>query len=98
MRDRLDNVLGELLREILEPLLAELRLVRSELSKLAGSRSQNPAEEEYGEEALASVVVAERHQSAAAMGKAVFDAVSAFSTGAPQHDDLTLMIIKYAAS
>ncbi len=62
------------------------------------TEANNPAEEEYGEEALASVVVAERHQNAAVMGKAVFDAVSAFSTGAPQHDDLTLMIIKYAAS
>ena len=62
------------------------------------TEANNPAEEEYGEEALASVVVAERHENAAAMGKAVFDAVSAFSTGAPQHDDLTLMIIKYTAS
>lgn len=62
------------------------------------TETNNPAEEEYGEEALASVVVAERRDSAAAMGKAVFDAVSAFSTGAPQHDDLTLMIIKYKAS
>lgn len=62
------------------------------------TEANNPAEEEYGEEALASVVVAQRQASAAAMSKAVLDSVSVFSDGAPQHDDLTLMVIKHQTS
>ena len=62
------------------------------------TEANNPDEKEYGEEALASVVMAECNQDANGIGKAVFDAISVFSTDAPQHDDLTLMIIKHTAS
>ncbi len=62
------------------------------------TEANNPDEEEFSEEALAKVVVADRNLDADGMGKAVFDAVADFSAGAPQHDDLTLMIVKHSAS
>ena len=41
------------------------------------------------------MVVANRNESAEHMVKAVFDDVHEFAAGAPQHDDVTMMIIKY---
>ena len=57
--------------------------------------ANDPEENELGDERLTRVVVANRNESAEHMVKAVFDDVHEFAAGAPQHDDVTMMIIKY---
>jgi phosphoserine phosphatase RsbU/P len=54
----------------------------------------DPAEREFGEERLAEVVNAHRHQSAAAILDALFDAVQRHQVDQPQFDDTTAVIIK----
>lgn len=55
----------------------------------------NPSEEEFGDNRLIEVSRRHRKDSAHAHNKAILDAVSAFGDGAPQHDDVTSMVVKY---
>lgn len=56
--------------------------------------AQNEAGDEFGEARLAEVVRASSSQSAEAIVGRVFEAIDTFAGGAPQYDDITLMIIK----
>ena len=59
------------------------------------TEANNPSEEEFGDERLVEVATQNRTLGAHPLNKAILDAVNVFSAGAPQHDDLTLMIVKY---
>lgn len=52
------------------------------------------AEEEYGEERLIEIVRQRRAESADAIVNAVTESVSRFAAGAPQADDITLIVAK----
>ena len=56
--------------------------------------AQNGADEEFGDERLARIVLECRHQSASEMVSRVFAAIDDFAGTAPQFDDITLMIVK----
>jgi sigma-B regulation protein RsbU (phosphoserine phosphatase) len=60
------------------------------------TEATNPAEEEFGEQELIEVVRKNRAQPAEAIVNAVTEAVSQFSTGAPQADDITLIVARRA--
>jgi sigma-B regulation protein RsbU (phosphoserine phosphatase) len=58
--------------------------------------AQNEAGEEFGEERLAAVVAACRHELPSAIVGRTFDAVDAFAGAAPQFDDITMLVLKRA--
>ena len=58
--------------------------------------AQNAADEEFGDERLADIVIACRHQPAAEMVSRVFEAIDNFVGATPQFDDITLMVVKRA--
>ena len=51
-------------------------------------------QQEFGEERLIEVLRQHRGESAESILKAVNDAVAAFAAGAPQADDITLVVAK----
>jgi serine phosphatase RsbU (regulator of sigma subunit) len=58
--------------------------------------AQNEAGEEFGEERLSEVLRASATLPSEAMVARVFDAIDEFVLGAPQFDDITLMLLKRA--
>lgn len=58
------------------------------------TEATNPAEEEFGEQELIEVVRKHRGEPAEAIVKAVMEAVTQFSAGAPQADDITLIVAR----
>ena len=54
----------------------------------------NDREEEFGEERLLKVITENRSQSASALLEQILAAITAFAGDRPQHDDITLMILK----
>jgi len=54
----------------------------------------NAAGEQFGEERVREVVAAHRSGSAAALGEALLAAVRDFARGAPQEDDMTLVLVR----
>jgi serine phosphatase RsbU (regulator of sigma subunit) len=58
------------------------------------TEATNTAEEEYGEERLAEVLRSRRDEPAAAIVDAVTDSLQQFTSGAPQADDITLVVAK----
>ena len=61
------------------------------------SEAENPAEEEWGEEALIEAVRACAGQPPCERIARIIQAADAFSAGAPQHDDMTLVIAEVLA-
>ncbi len=57
------------------------------------SEAQNERGEEFGTDRLLDTVLAHRHESAEEIHAALIQAVTAFVAGAPQFDDLTIMIV-----
>jgi phosphoserine phosphatase RsbU/P len=57
----------------------------------------NVQEEEFGEERLAAILEQRHTEEAAAIMDAIVEAVQTFARGAPQHDDVTAMVVKYTA-
>lgn len=55
----------------------------------------NPAGEEFGEDRLVALVEAHRDAPAADLLDRLIDAVQDFAAGAPQHDDVTALVVKY---
>jgi sigma-B regulation protein RsbU (phosphoserine phosphatase) len=51
-------------------------------------------DEEWGEERMMDAAAAAKDGSAEEVLKAIFDAADQFTAGAPQHDDMTLLILK----
>jgi len=58
------------------------------------SESMNSAEEEWGEDRLIQSLNQVGHCCPAALVEAVFKAADAFAAGAPQHDDMTLVVFR----
>ena len=58
------------------------------------TEATNAAEEEFGEERLAEVLRCRRGEPAGAIVKAVTESLSQFASGAPQADDITLVVAK----
>jgi phosphoserine phosphatase RsbU/P len=57
--------------------------------------TQNAAGEAFGKEGLMDVVRANSHLPAAQICDAVVDALTAFSGGATQSDDVTLVVVRF---
>lgn len=58
------------------------------------SEAQTAVFDEFGPERLADIVERERAQPASAIIEAIVAAIDAFVEGAPQFDDITLMVVK----
>ena len=58
------------------------------------TEANNPNYEEFGEEQLIEVLNAHRHEPAAEIVQAVTRALTEFTAGAPQADDITLLVAK----
>jgi serine phosphatase RsbU (regulator of sigma subunit) len=58
------------------------------------TEATNTAEEEYGEERLIEVLQSRRGEAAAAIVDAVTESLHQFTSGAPQADDITLVVAK----
>ena len=52
------------------------------------------SDEEFGEERLQQTLCSVAHSSANDIREAVVERVKGWAAGAPQHDDLTLMVLK----
>jgi phosphoserine phosphatase RsbU/P len=58
------------------------------------SEAMNEAEEEWGEEALADYVKARRGEGVKELIPEIMAGADAFAAGAPQHDDMTLVVLR----
>ncbi len=58
------------------------------------SEAMTSADEEWGEERMIAAASAVRKRPAEEILRALFTAADAFTAGAPQHDDMTLLILK----
>ena len=58
------------------------------------SEAENPIEDEWGEAALIAAAVSCREQPAMEMITRIMAAADTFAAGAPQHDDMTLVIAR----
>ncbi len=58
------------------------------------SEAMNPQDEEWGEESLVAVAQAARASSPEVIIAALMAGADAFAAGAPQHDDMTLIVLK----
>jgi len=56
--------------------------------------AQDAADEEFGEARLLEVLRASVGQPAQTMIARVFEAIDAFAGGAPQFDDITLLVVR----
>ncbi|HEX4165274.1 MAG TPA: SpoIIE family protein phosphatase [Bryobacteraceae bacterium] len=61
------------------------------------SEAMNAAEEEWGEEAMILAAQCKADQTAEDIVKAIFEAADAFTEKAPQHDDMTVLVMKLSA-
>ncbi|HUI54199.1 MAG TPA: SpoIIE family protein phosphatase [Bryobacteraceae bacterium] len=61
------------------------------------SEAENPAEEEWGEEALVKAVRGCSGLPPSEMIASIMQAADAFASGAPQHDDITLVVARVLA-
>jgi anti-sigma regulatory factor (Ser/Thr protein kinase) len=59
---------------------------------------RNSADEQFGEERVVEVVRAHCSASMAALSSCLLEAVEAFASGAPQEDDITLVLVKRSAA
>jgi phosphoserine phosphatase RsbU/P len=58
------------------------------------SEAMTHDDEEWGEERMIAAAVKVRDQSAEEILQSIFAATDAFTAGAPQHDDMTLLVLK----
>jgi sigma-B regulation protein RsbU (phosphoserine phosphatase) len=58
------------------------------------TESFNPVEEEFGEQRLRQIVASSAHLSAEALTEKIVETVREWSLDTPQHDDLTLVVMK----
>jgi sigma-B regulation protein RsbU (phosphoserine phosphatase) len=59
------------------------------------SEAERGGGDQFGDERLLAVVTRHRHDPAAALHKAIIEDVAAFTAGAPQNDDVTLLVLEY---
>ena len=60
------------------------------------SEAMNVAEDEWGEDRMIAEAQAQAHLSAAELLQRLFRAADAFADGTPQHDDMTLVVLRIA--
>lgn len=60
------------------------------------SEAENPDGQQFSEERLTELVQNYAKASAADLHKGIIDAVGVFTAGAPQNDDLTLLVLEYS--
>ena len=77
----------------------EIELTRGDL--LVGftdgiSEAMNPNEEEWGEAALLSELVSIRDRDAKDIHEVIVAAADRFAAGAKQHDDMTMIVLKFS--
>ena len=60
------------------------------------NEAMNLDEEEFGDDRLEELLINNRHKSAQEVFDIVMDAINDFTEGAPQHDDITLVVYKVA--
>jgi sigma-B regulation protein RsbU (phosphoserine phosphatase) len=58
------------------------------------SEAMTPEDEEWGEDRMIAAAQAVRNRCADEVLKALFRSADAFTAGAPQHDDMTLLVLK----
>jgi phosphoserine phosphatase RsbU/P len=58
------------------------------------SEAMTNDDEEWGEERMISAALTAKNKSAGEVMDAIFTAADAFTAGAPQHDDMTLLVLK----
>jgi len=58
------------------------------------TEAMNPVQEEYGEDRFVKLITANRTMSAQGLIEILVKSVMAFSEDAPQHDDMTVVVIK----
>jgi sigma-B regulation protein RsbU (phosphoserine phosphatase) len=58
----------------------------------------NPANQEYGEDRLEAMVRGAGDQDARALIEAIHKDIQVHAAGAPQSDDITMMVIRFLAS
>jgi sigma-B regulation protein RsbU (phosphoserine phosphatase) len=58
----------------------------------------NTAGEEFGQERLETLLQVNAHETSAEILSRLFDAVLSFSANAPQHDDITMMVLGFRES
>jgi sigma-B regulation protein RsbU (phosphoserine phosphatase) len=85
-------------------LLEHPRYEQRQLQMLAGdvllaytdgiSEAMDPTDEEWGEEKMIAAAVAVMGQPSDAIMQRLFQEADKFANGAPQHDDMTLMVLK----
>ncbi|HEX3436529.1 MAG TPA: SpoIIE family protein phosphatase [Pseudacidobacterium sp.] len=61
------------------------------------SEAMNNADEEWGEERMITAAQSAEGKSASAILEMIFAAADGFTVGAPQHDDMTLLVLKLDA-
>jgi sigma-B regulation protein RsbU (phosphoserine phosphatase) len=61
------------------------------------SESMNPEDEQWGEDAIIAIAInaAARADAAAAVVERLVQGAHAFAAGAPQHDDMTVMVLRF---
>jgi phosphoserine phosphatase RsbU/P len=59
------------------------------------SEAMNAADEEWGEEALAAFLQDHPGLTARELIPQIIDAADAFANGHPQHDDMTLIVVRF---
>jgi sigma-B regulation protein RsbU (phosphoserine phosphatase) len=62
------------------------------------SEAMTHDDEEWGEQRMIQAASAVRNQEAGEVLRAMFDAADKFTAGAPQHDDMTMLILKLDAA
>ncbi len=60
------------------------------------SEAMNAADEEWGEDEMLKVLKSHHGASPAEIGDALFRGADEFTGSAPQHDDMTVVIAKFA--
>ncbi|HZU08959.1 MAG TPA: SpoIIE family protein phosphatase [Pseudacidobacterium sp.] len=58
------------------------------------SEAMNKTDEEWGEERMIAAAQTARDKTACALLETIFAAADGFTAGAPQHDDMTLLVLK----
>lgn len=61
------------------------------------TESENTQGEFFGKQRLRDVVTAHAHESCAAIHDAILKAIAVFTEGAPQADDITVLVLEYRA-
>jgi phosphoserine phosphatase RsbU/P len=62
------------------------------------TEAMDPEDEEYGDERLERLLLDNRHRSAAEIFDTLMEDLRRHTAGAPQHDDITLIVCKYSGN